>query len=101
MTSPYAFGSYDGPQEDVVLVKSQDGQAGFLPRRARALTPEIRDRLARLNRLSLEIELAEREREELLPALRDAGVSWSLLAWAMDLSEKGVKYRLGQDGGRD
>lgn len=87
------WGTYDGPEDDVIVVRD-NGRAGLLPRRARLLLPELRQALVELERLSSTIEACERQREELLPELRAAGVSWSLLAWAMNLSEKGVKYRI-------
>lgn len=84
--------------EDRTVVLDDLGTATVVPVSARRLRGEPLQVYAELMRLGLSVaELEARARDQLVPAAREAGLSWALIGSALGLTGEGARLRYSDD----
>lgn len=85
--------NHDGP---VQIVTTHDGAAFFTPPSAwRKLTAEQRMEFAALQQLVSQIHVMQGHLELHVQELRDAGLSWHMIGWALGTTGEAARQRFG------
>lgn len=93
MTGEKRYLEDDFSDDPVSLYRSPDGTAVLLPRSARRLDEDQTLTLRELQSLGSQIAILEQQSHEVAREARDAGISWSLIGWALGLTGEAARLR--------
>ena len=85
----------DFPDEDLAVVRTQDGHATLLPRSASRLSGEALETYATMMKAGFMLREMEDDVREMVLEARQLGVSWALIGSALGLTGEGVRRRYG------
>lgn len=89
--------THDDSDEEMVVVRTPEGQATMLPLSARRLSGDALETYADVMKKALQVDELEREIARLVDELRGYGVSWSLVGHAVGLTGEGARTRYGRE----
>lgn len=78
--------------EDLVMVTGSQGMA-VLPRSIKKMPEDLRLVLDQIHSLEITAAAARDSQDDLAIIARKMGAPWSAIAWAMSMTESGVKSR--------
>ena len=93
LRDPEAPTDFDG--EDVLVTREDDGSVTMVPRSVSALGGETRALVTEATRLAAAIAEAQADLAELVGEMREAGVSWSAIGWAVGTTGEAARQRWG------
>lgn len=85
----------DFDAEDVLVMKDDLGRATIVPRSLRKLSPDVRAEVRGLIESAVQVERAQADVAERVAELRDQGVPWSAIGWAVGTSGDAARKRWG------
>jgi hypothetical protein len=78
------------------MIKLADGNIMMLPRSLRRHQDrETQEAISDLQHLALEMQKISMQIDELVPILREMGVSWGGIGWCVNMTENGAAKRWG------
>ena len=83
----------DYDDEDVLVMKDDLGRASVVPRSLRKLDPEIRQEVRGLMDAAMRVQDAQDDVGARVAELRDQGVPWSAIGWAVGTSGDAARKR--------
>lgn len=87
----------DLSDEDVVVVRTPEGQATLLPLSARRLSGDALETYAEVMKTALQVDELEGRIARMVDELRGYGVSWNLVGHAVGLTGEGARTRYGRE----
>ena len=84
---------FDG--EDVAVMRDDEGRASIVPRSMRKLPAELRAEVRSLIEAAAAVYESQAAVDEHVADLRQAGVSWSLIGWAVGTTGEAARQRWG------
>jgi hypothetical protein len=97
---PLGDGITDFPDQDVAIVRDEQGHATITPRALQRLTPEARQAMRLVAQCAERIHVEQQLLDELiLSARKDYKVSWNAVGWCIGTSGQNARQRWGDVGG--
>ncbi len=93
--SPLAGDATDFEGEDVAIIRDPQGRAALLPRSVAKLGPVLGGEVRGLLESAAELQERQAAIADRVGDLRDRGVSWGVIGWAVGTTSEAARKRWG------